>query len=115
MEKKKVVAYIGAVNNEDQKKAIDLFLSHNDYNLMETFEETEEILNNINKTVLDKAIKECKLTNSALIVSGLNAFPRKISGISNVIEEIEVIFCSLPNADKFITHLLATLYEANQI
>ena len=65
-----------------------------------------------NRIELDKALLECKKTNSILLIYKLDRFSRKVSFISKIMESgIKFIVVDMPSANTFQLHIYAALSE----
>jgi DNA invertase Pin-like site-specific DNA recombinase len=67
---------------------------------------------NNNRIELDKAMKECKKTNSTLLIYKLDRFSRRVSFISNLMEsKTKFLVVEMPNASDFQLHIYAAMSQ----
>lgn len=61
---------------------------------------------------LENALKECRKTNSSLLIHKLDRFSRKVSFISNMMERgVNLVVVDMPNATDFQLHIYAALSQ----
>lgn len=67
---------------------------------------------------LKEALELCRKTGATLIVAKLDRLARNVSFLSSLLEnDVEIIFCDFPQANKMVLHILAAIsqYEAELI
>ena len=96
-----------------QKEKIDNFIKEDGENriLINQYVEQASGKNN-NRIELDKALKECKKTNSTLLIYKLDRFSRRVSFISNLMEsKTRFLVVEMPNATDFQLHIYAAMSQ----
>ena len=96
-----------------QKEKIDNFIKEDGENriLINQYVEQASGKNN-NRIELDKALKECKKTNSTLLIYKLDRFSRRVSFISNLMEsKTKFLVVEMPNASDFQLHIYAAMSQ----
>jgi len=96
-----------------QKEKIDNFIKEDSENriLINQYVEQASGKNN-NRIELDKALKECKKTNSTLLIYKLDRFSRRVSFISNLMEsKTKFLVVEMPNASDFQLHIYAAMSQ----
>ena len=71
-----------------------------------------------NRPKLKEALDLCRKTGATLIVAKLDRLARNVSFLSSLLEnDVEIIFCDFPQANKMVLHILAAIsqYEAELI
>lgn len=63
---------------------------------------------------LKEALDLCRKTGAILIVAKLDRLARNVSFLSNLLDDVEIIFCDFPQANKMVLHILSAIsqYEA---
>ena len=67
---------------------------------------------------LRSALEHCRKEGATLIVAKLDRLARNVSFLSSLLEnDVEIIFCDFPQANKMVLHILAAIsqYEAELI
>lgn len=67
---------------------------------------------------LRNALEHCRKEGAVLIVAKLDRLARNVSFLSSLLEnDVEIIFCDFPQANKMVLHILAAIsqYEAELI
>ena len=67
---------------------------------------------------LRAALEHCRKEGATLIVAKLDRLARNVSFLSSLLEnEVEIVFCDFPQANKMVLHILAAIsqYEAELI
>ena len=67
---------------------------------------------------LRSALEHCRKEGATLIVAKLDRLARNVSFLSSLLEnEVEIVFCDFPQANKMVLHILAAIsqYEAELI
>lgn len=68
--------------------------------------------NNNNRVELDKALKECKKTDSTLLIYKLDRFSRRVSFISNLMEsKTKFLVVEMPDATDFQLHIYSAISQ----
>lgn len=98
---------------ESQKDIIDYFVEHDGGVLIADFCEVYTGKELTKCTELNKAIKFCKENNATLIIAKTDRFRNTLEALQ-ILEKIgegNIIFCDLPNTDKFTLTLFFSLAE----
>lgn len=67
---------------------------------------------------LMKALEQCRMSNSTLIVAKLDRLSRNVAFTSRLLESnVEITFCDFPEANRLILHIISSIseYEATLI
>lgn len=98
---------------EVQQEKINNFIKEDTDNriLINQYVEQASGKNN-DRLELDKALKECKKTNSTLLIYKLDRFSRRVSFISNLMEsKTKFLVVEMPNASDFQLHIYAAMSQ----
>lgn len=98
---------------ESQKDIIDYFVEHDGGELIADFCEVYTGKELTKCTELNKAIKFCKDNNAILIIAKTDRFRNTLEALQ-ILEKVgekNIVFCDLPNTDKFTLTLFFSLAE----
>ncbi len=98
---------------EAQKRDVELFLDNYSSTPHEILGEFTDIESGTKKDreQYQEALKLAKKKRATLLVAKLDRLGRKVSELSRVMEEVDLIVACMPNADKFQLHIYAALAE----
>jgi DNA invertase Pin-like site-specific DNA recombinase len=96
---------------EAQRAAVAAHLNGGSWPLEQEFVEVESGKKN-DRTQLAAALKLCKKTKSTLIIAKLDRLARNVAFISGLMEAgVEFVACDMPQANKFVLHIMAAVAE----
>lgn len=96
---------------EAQRKAIESFVSHNDYVVDDEFIEVESGNNN-KRQVLEQALKTCRKEGATLLIAKLDRLSRNVKFIATLVASgVEFIAVDNPHAPKLLVHIMAAFAE----
>lgn len=96
---------------DGQRAAVEQFCRENRYEIVESFTEVESGRKS-DRPVLRKALARAKGTKSLLVIGKLDRLARNVAFIANLIESgCEFRACNLPEASRFILHVMAAVAE----
>ena len=94
-----------------QRAAVDSYLNGGEWDLLEEFVEVESGKRK-DRPQLAAALNACRATGSTLVVAKLDRLARNVSFISQLLDSgVKFIAVDLPNADRFMFHILASVAE----
>lgn len=96
---------------EAQEAAIAEFCRSNGCKVTEEFREVESGKRN-DRPILRKALARAKATKSALLIAKLDRLARNVAFIANLMEAgVEFRACDMPEASRFILHVMSAVAE----
>lgn len=117
---KQVVSYIrvstqrqgaSGLGLEAQRAAVTTFCRDHGYELVEEYREVESGRKN-DRPVLRQALARAKAAKAVLLIAKLDRLARNVAFIANLMESgVEFRACDLPEASKFILHVMAAVAE----
>lgn len=105
--------YKSGLGLDAQQEKIKRFIDEDNENRILINQYTEQGSGNKNNRIeLDKAMKECKKTNSTLLIYKLDRFSRRVSFISNLMEsKTKFLVVEMPTATDFQLHIYAAMSQ----
>jgi DNA invertase Pin-like site-specific DNA recombinase len=120
MPKRKFVSYLrvstarqgaSGLGLEAQRAAVTGFLNGGDWTLVEEVLEVESGKRN-DRPALAAALKLCRKHKATLVIAKLDRLARNVAFISNLMESgVEFIAVDMPQANRFVVHILAAVAE----
>jgi len=117
---KQVVSYIrvstarqgaSGLGLEAQRSAVESFCRDHGYELLAEYREVESGRKN-DRPVLRKALARAKSAKAVLLIAKLDRLARNVAFIANLMEAgVEFRACDMPEASKFILHVMAAVAE----
>ncbi len=96
---------------EAQRAAVAGFLSGGDWTLVQEVLEVESGKRNERPALAD-ALKLCRKYKATLVIAKLDRLARNVAFISNLMESgVEFIAVDMPQANRFVIHILAAVAE----
>ncbi|HEX4014551.1 MAG TPA: recombinase family protein [Candidatus Cybelea sp.] len=118
--KSKVVSYIrcstsrqgaSGLGLEGQRAAVEAFCHENGLELVAEYREVESGRKN-DRPVLRQALARAKATKAILLIAKLDRLARNVAFIANLLEaSVEFRACDMPDASRFVLHILAAVAE----
>jgi len=105
--------YKSGLGLDVQQEKIKNFIEEDNENRILINQYVEQGSGNKNDRIeLDKAMKECKKTNSTLLIYKLDRFSRRVSFISNLMESnTKFLVVEMPTATDFQLHIYAAMSQ----
>ncbi len=120
MAKKRFVSYLrvstarqgaSGLGLEAQRTAVAGYLNGGDWALVEEVLEVESGKRN-DRPALAAALKLCRKHKATLVIAKLDRLARNVAFISNLMESgVEFIAVDMPQANRFVVHILAAVAE----
>ncbi|HEY1978217.1 MAG TPA: recombinase family protein [Candidatus Baltobacteraceae bacterium] len=117
---KQVVSYIrvstqrqgtSGLGLEAQRAAVEQFCTQHGYQLLSEFQEVESGRKS-DRPILRQALAYAKAKKAVLLIAKLDRLARNVAFIANLMEAgVEFRACDLPEASKFILHVMAAVAE----
>jgi DNA invertase Pin-like site-specific DNA recombinase len=117
---KQVVSYIrvstqrqgaSGLGLDGQRAAVEAFCRDHGYELLTEYREVESGRKN-DRPVLRKALARAKSAKAVLLIAKLDRLARNVAFIANLMEAgVEFRACDMPEASKFILHVMAAVAE----
>jgi DNA invertase Pin-like site-specific DNA recombinase len=96
---------------EAQKAAVENYVSSKNGSVIAEFTETESGKNS-DRPQLALALIEAKKTGATLLIAKLDRLARNVAFIANLLEgEVEVTAADMPEANRFLLHVMAAVAE----
>ena len=96
---------------EAQRAAVAEYLNGGDWTLVEEVLEVESGKRN-DRPALAAALKLCRKHKATLVIAKLDRLARNVAFISNLMESgVEFIAVDMPQANRFVVHILAAVAE----
>jgi DNA invertase Pin-like site-specific DNA recombinase len=96
---------------EAQQQAIEQYCAQEGYHLIESFNEVESGTNST-RTVVNKVLKLCEITNAKMVVARLDRFSRDVHFLTSVQKRnINFIALDNPSADSMVLQILVSVAE----
>jgi DNA invertase Pin-like site-specific DNA recombinase len=116
----KVVSYVrcstfrqgvSGLGIEGQRAAVEVFCRENGYELLAEYREVESGRKS-DRPVLRQALGRAKATKAILLIAKLDRLARNVAFIANLMEAgVEFRACDMPEASRFILHVMAAVGE----
>ncbi len=120
MAKSKFVSYLrvstarqgaSGLGLEAQRVAVDGFLNGGDWTLVQEVLEVESGKRN-DRPALATALNLCRKHRATLVIAKLDRLARNVAFISNLMEsDVEFVAVDMPQANRFVVHILAAVAE----
>lgn len=120
MEKRRFVSYLrvstvrqgaSGLGLEAQRATVATYLNGGDWALVEEVLEVESGKRN-DRPALAAALKLCRKHKATLVIAKLDRLARNVAFISNLMESgVEFIAVDMPQANRFVVHILAAVAE----
>ena len=120
MAKRRLVSYlrvstarqgISGLGLEAQRAAVAGFLNGGDWTLVQEVLEVESGKRN-DRPALATALKLCRKYRATLVIAKLDRLARNVAFISNLMESgVEFVAVDMPQANRFVVHILAAVAE----
>ena len=120
MEKSRFVSYLrvstarqgtSGLGLEAQRAAVAGFLNGGDWTLLQEILEVESGKRN-DRPALATALKLCRKHRATLVIAKLDRLARNVAFISNLMESgVEFVAVDMPQANRFVVHILAAVAE----
>jgi DNA invertase Pin-like site-specific DNA recombinase len=102
---------ISGLGLEAQRAAVAGFLDGGDWTLVQEVLEVESGKRN-DRPALATAIKLCRKHRATLVIAKLDRLARNVAFISNLMESgVEFVAVDMPQANRFVVHILAAVAE----
>lgn len=96
---------------EAQRVAVTAYLNGGDWKLVQEVLEVESGKRN-DRPALADALRLCRKHRATLVIAKLDRLARNVAFISNLMESgVEFIACDMPQANRFVVHVLAAVAE----
>lgn len=96
---------------EAQKSAALGFVESSDGKIVQVFTEVESGKKK-NRPELSKALAACQKTGATLLIAKLDRLARNVAVIANLLESgVKFVAVDMPNADRFVLHIMAAVAE----
>jgi DNA invertase Pin-like site-specific DNA recombinase len=96
---------------EGQRIAVEAFCKEHGFELLAEYQEVESGRKN-DRPVLHRALARAKATKAVLLIAKLDRLARNVAFIANLLEAgVEFRACDMPEASKFILHVMAAVAE----
>jgi DNA invertase Pin-like site-specific DNA recombinase len=96
---------------EAQRAAVASYLNGGDWKLIEEVVEVESGKRN-DRPALAKALRLCRKHRATLVIAKLDRLARNVAFISNLMESgVEFVAVDMPQANRFVVHILAAVAE----
>ena len=96
---------------EAQRAAVAGYLNGGDWNLIQEVVEVESGKRN-DRPALADALRLCRKHRATLVIAKLDRLARNVAFISNLMESgVEFVAVDMPQANKFVVHILAAVAE----
>jgi DNA invertase Pin-like site-specific DNA recombinase len=102
---------ISGLGLEAQRAAVAGFLNGGDWTLVQEVLEVESGKRN-DRPALATALKLCRKHRATLVIAKLDRLARNVAFISNLMESgVEFVAVDMPQANRFVVHILAAVAE----
>jgi DNA invertase Pin-like site-specific DNA recombinase len=102
---------ISGLGLEAQRAAVAGFLDGGDWTQVQEFLEVESGKRN-DRSALASALKLCRKHRATLVIAKLDRLARNVAFISNLMESgVEFVAVDMPQANRFVAHILAAVAE----
>jgi len=96
---------------EAQRAAVTGYLNGGDWKLVQEVLEVESGKRN-DRPALADALRLCRKHRATLVIAKLDRLARNVAFISNLMEsDVEFVACDMPQANRFVVHILAAIAE----
>src|ERR1700722_11668015 len=96
---------------EAQRAAVAGFLNGGDWHLVQEVQEVESGKRN-DRPALADALRLCRKHRATLVIAKLDRLARNVAFISNLMESgVEFVAVDMPQANRFVVHILAAVAE----
>ena len=96
---------------EAQRAAVTGFLNGGNWKLLQEVVEVESGKRN-DRPALADALRLCRKHRATLVIAKLDRLARNVAFISNLMESgVEFVACDMPQANRFVVHILAAVAE----
>lgn len=96
---------------EAQRAAVASYLNGGSWELVQEFVEVESGKRN-DRPALASALRACRKDRAILVIAKLDRLARNVAFISNLMESgVEFIAVDMPQANRFVVHILAAVAE----
>jgi DNA invertase Pin-like site-specific DNA recombinase len=96
---------------EAQRAAVTDYLNGGDWKLVQEVLEVESGKRN-DRPALADALRLCRKHRATLVIAKLDRLARNVAFISNLMESgVEFVACDMPQANRFVVHILAAVAE----
>jgi DNA invertase Pin-like site-specific DNA recombinase len=104
---------VSGLGLEAQREAVRRFVT--DGELVAEFEEVESGKRD-DRPALDAALRECRLRNATLVIAKLDRLSRSVSFLARLMESgIEFTAVDMPQANRFVIHIMAAVAEQERL
>jgi DNA invertase Pin-like site-specific DNA recombinase len=102
---------ISGLGLEAQRAAVAGYLNGGDWSLVQEVVEVESGKRN-DRPALASALKLCRKHRATLVIAKLDRLARNVAFISNLMESgVEFVAVDMPQANRFVVHILAAVAE----
>ncbi len=102
---------VSGLGLEAQREAVASYLNGGDWTLVREVIEVESGKRN-DRPELAAALRLCKKHKATLVIAKLDRLARNVAFISNLMESgVEFVAVDMPQANRFVVHILAALAE----
>jgi len=96
---------------EAQRAAVTGYLNGGDWDLVQEVQEVESGKRN-DRPALAEALRLCRKHKATLVIAKLDRLARNVAFISNLMESgVEFVAVDMPQANRFVVHILAAVAE----
>jgi DNA invertase Pin-like site-specific DNA recombinase len=102
---------VSGLGLEGQRAAVTEYLNGGDWSLVREVVEVESGKRN-DRPALASALKLCRKHRATLVIAKLDRLARNVAFISNLMESgVEFVAVDMPQANRFVVHILAAVAE----
>lgn len=102
---------VSGLGLEAQRVAVTRYLNGGDWELLQEIVEVESGKRN-DRPALAEALKVCRKHKATLVIAKLDRLARNVAFISNLMESgVEFVAVDMPQANRFVVHILAAVAE----
>jgi DNA invertase Pin-like site-specific DNA recombinase len=102
---------VSGLGLEAQRAAVANYLNGGDWELLKEIVEVESGKRN-DRPALADALKVCRKHKATLVIAKLDRLARNVAFISNLMESgVEFVAVDMPQANRFVVHILAAVAE----
>jgi DNA invertase Pin-like site-specific DNA recombinase len=102
---------VSGLGLEAQRAAVAGYLNGGDWELLKEIVEVESGKRN-DRPALAEALKVCRKHKATLVIAKLDRLARNVAFISNLMESgVEFVAVDMPQANRFVVHILAAVAE----
>ncbi len=102
---------ISGLGLEAQRASIEGFLNGDKWTLVKEVVEVESGKRN-DRTALAEALRICRLQKATLVIAKLDRLARNVHFISGLMESgVEFVAVDMPEANRFVVHIMAAVAE----